>query len=488
MVTDDRLPGLAHEAVQSVGRGNEHSPRPTEGTFPIVSPIDRVEIIEIPDAGSDFATQAADTVVGAFAAWRATTIAERVGWLQRWAALIDEATDDLAAIIVHEMGKPIREARGEVAYASGFARTHAIDIQRLDGHILPSRDPSKRLEVSYQPVGPAVGITPWNFPAAMVMRTVAPALAAGCPIVLKPAEQTPLSALVLKELWHRAGGPPEVFEVVPCQSPAAVGSALIDHPGMRKLTFTGSQAVGSHLYQMAAKHMMRVSMELGGHAPFLVFEDADLDDAVAQVMGCKFRITGQTCVCVNRVLAQESIAGELLERLEQSFGSLVCGNPLQDATQVGPLVDDAGFAKVVEHVDDAIAQGARVHLGGQPVGGLTYEPTLLSDVNDEMKVMREETFGPVLPVATFTTEDEAVERANDSPWGLAAYLATRDLGRAHRVSERLEAGIVGVNDGIPGGDASAPFGGVKQSGVGRAGGRWGLHAYLEPQYRTLRLT
>jgi succinate-semialdehyde dehydrogenase/glutarate-semialdehyde dehydrogenase len=456
-------------------------------TFDVLSPIEGERVASIPDAGEADAERAAAGAVRAFPGWRATPARARAAILNRWANLIDEVQDDLAVLIVAEMGKPVREARAEVSYASDFARTHAIDVLRSDGLLLPGRHADQRIEVSYQPVGPAVGITPWNFPAAMVTRTAAPALAAGCTMVLKPAEQTPLTALVLGQLWQDAGGPPETLTVLTCLRPRDVVRRLLATPGIRKLTFTGSQAVGAELYQEAAKRMMRVSMELGGNAPFLVFADADIEAAADEVMRSKFRISGQTCVCVNRVLVDERISAELAACLEQRVSALRIGDPRESATDVGPLVNQAGLDKVVAHVQDAVEQGAQVRAGGGPAGGLVYAPTLLTGVHDEMLVTQQETFGPVLPVATFTSEEEALQRANATPFGLAAYVWTRDLGRAHRVAERLEAGIVGVNDGVPGGDASVPFGGVKESGVGRAGGRWGLQAYLEPQYRSIRL-
>ena len=478
-----QLPAVARRTLEAV-RGAAAGDRPA---FDVRSPIDGEPVASVPDAGEEEAARAAEGAARAFPGWRATLARDRATVLNRWANLIDEVQDELADLIVAEMGKPVREARAEVSYASDFARTHAIDVLRSDGLLLPGKHADQRIEVSYHPVGPAVGITPWNFPAAMVTRTAAPALAAGCTMVLKPAEQTPLTALVLGQLWQDAGGPPDTLTVLTCLRPRDVVRRLLATPGIRKLTFTGSQAVGTELYQEAAKRMMRVSMELGGNAPFLVFADADLDAAAEEVMRSKFRISGQTCVCVNRVLVDESVSADLVARLEQRVSALRTGDPRDSDTDVGPLVNQAGLDKVVAHVQDAVEQGARVRVGGQPAGGLVHSPTLLTSVHDQMRVSQQETFGPVLPVATFASEQEALQRANATPFGLAAYVWTRDLGRAHRVAERLEAGIVGVNDGVPGGDASVPFGGVKESGVGRAGGRWGLQAYLEPQYRSIRL-
>lgn len=456
-------------------------------TFDVVSPVDGTVVGAVEDMAAQAAAVRAEAVITAFPSWRDTTVRERAETLYRWADIIDSHAEELAALIVAEMGKPIREARGEVGYASGFARTHASDILRADGHLLPGRARNHRVEVSYKPVGPVLGITPWNFPAAMVLRTAAPALAAGCTILLKPAEQTPHLALKLAKYWREAGGPSDTFDILTCEHPRGVVRQLLSDHAFRKLTFTGSQAVGRELYQLAAGQMMRVSMELGGHAPFIVMPDADVEAAAHEIMRSKFRISGQTCVCVNRVLAHEDVAEALVAGLRHQISRLITGDPAEEATDIGPLVNQAGHDKVARHVTDARNHGARVLAGGKSAGGLCYEPTLLVGVEDSMLVMREETFGPVLPVATFATEDEAVARANAMGVGLAAYLWTRDLGAAHRISEALEAGIIGVNDGIPGGDPGVPFGGFKDSGVGRAGGRWGLHAYLEPQYRSIQL-
>lgn len=456
-------------------------------TFEVVSPVDGALVGAVMDMDAPTAGSMADVVVRAFPHWRATPARERAQALVRFADVIDAHEDTLAALIVAEMGKPIREARGEVGYASGFARTHAADILRLDGHLLPGRDRNHHVEVSYQPVGPVLGITPWNFPAAMVLRTVAPALAAGCTVLLKPAEQTPNVALKLAEYWSEASGSPDAFQVLTCEQPRTVIQHLVTDHGFGKLTFTGSQAVGRELYQLAAGQMMRVSMELGGHAPFIVMPDADVDAAADEIMRSKFRISGQTCVCVNRVLVHQDLGDRLATALQERIGRLITGDPRDESTDVGPLVNKAGYDKVATHVRDAVHGGAHLLAGGSPAGGLWYEPTLLTGVDDSMLIMREETFGPVLPISTFTTEQEAIARANALAVGLAAYVWTRDLGAAHRISEALEAGIIGVNDGIPGGDPSVPFGGFKDSGVGRAGGRWGLQAYLEPQYRSFRL-
>jgi succinate-semialdehyde dehydrogenase/glutarate-semialdehyde dehydrogenase len=384
------------------------------------------------------------------------------------------------------MGKPVAEARGEIRYAASFIEWYAEEAKRVYGATIPSQFPHKRLLVLHQPVGPVYAITPWNFPAAMVTRKVAPALAAGCTVILKPAEQSPLTAVRLRELWDQAGAPPGVFQVVTTDDPAAVSKVFLEDPRIRKLTFTGSTEVGKLLYAQAAFTMKRLSLELGGHAPFLIFEDADLDAAVREVCSSKFRNAGQTCVSVNRIYAHESIAEPFTARLVDAVRLLKVGDPLNEATQIGPLVDAQGLQKVSAHVEDAVSKGARVLTGGHALEGLFYAPTVLTNLHPGMRILNEETFGPVAPVLTFRTTAEAVALANDVPYGLAAYLWTRDLSRAFQVAEALDYGIVGVNDGLPS-TAQAPFGGFKDSGIGREGGKWGLDEYLETKYVSLAL-
>ena len=450
----------------------------TSGTFEIRSPIDGAAFARAADCGPEQARAAADRAAEAFAAWKRTTAYERSTILRRWMTLIVERTAELARLMAMEMGKPVTEGAGEVRYAANFVEWYAEEAKRVYGETIPSQFANKRILVMRQPAGVVYAITPWNFPCAMVTRKVAPALAAGCTVILKPAEQTPLSALVLADLWKEAGGPEGTLQVLPALDPVPVSQVLLDDARVRVLTFTGSTAVGMQLYERSAKTMKRVGMELGGHAPYLIFGDADLDAAVGQVTACKFRNAGQTCVCTNRIYVHESIAPEFTARLTQAAKSLRVGDPLDAATEVGPLVNADGFEKVREHMDDALSKGARVETGGRALEGLFFEPTVLTGVKPGMRMLEEETFGPVAPVMTFREDAEAIGLANDTQYGLAAYLWTRDMSRAMRVSEALEYGIVGCNDGVPS-TAQAPFGGVKNSGIGREGGRWGIDEFLD---------
>jgi succinate-semialdehyde dehydrogenase/glutarate-semialdehyde dehydrogenase len=449
-------------------------------TFPVRNPATGETLAEIADCGADEGRRALESAVEAFPAWKATPGAERSRILRRWCDLMTAQAEDIARSMTLEMGKPIVESRYEAKYAASFVDYYAEAARRIGGELLPAPFPHKRFLVRYEPVGPAYGITPWNFPAAMVTRKAAPALAAGCPFILKPAEQSPLTALLLAQLWEQAGGPKGVFQVLPALDPVPMSQVLISDPRIRKLTFTGSTDVGRLLYAQAAKTLKRVSLELGGNAPFLVFEDADMEKAAKEVAASKFRNAGQTCICTNRVLVQESIQPRFTEAFSDLTASLKVGDPMLEDTQIGPLVDEQGYAKVRAAVEDAVAKGARVAVGGEPRGGLFYAPTVLTEVRRGMKVLDEETFGPVAPVVPFRDEAEAVAMANATGYGLAGYLWTRDLGRAFRVAEALEYGLVGVNDGVPSAMApNAPFGGMKDSGVGREGGPWGLDEYLE---------
>ncbi|PHY12268.1 MAG: succinate-semialdehyde dehydrogenase (NADP(+)) [Acidobacterium sp.] len=455
-------------------------------SFDVINPATGASVGTVLNANADDARNAIEGAVAAFPLWKAKTAFERSNLLRRWRDLILKNEDAIARLMTSEMGKPITESRGEVKYAAGFVDWYAEEGKRAYGDIVPSHVANKRLLVIRQPVGPVYAVTPWNFPAAMVTRKVAPALAAGCTVVLKPAEQSPLTAVLLAELWIEAGGPADVFQVLTTADPVAVSEPFFADARVRKLTFTGSTEVGKLLYAQAARTVKRVSLELGGHAPFLVFEDAEIAAAVAQVMATKFRNAGQTCVCANRIYVHESIRDAFVAKMSDAVRALRVGDPTDDTTQVGPLVDRAGLDKVAAHVADAVAKGARAVVGGQAGQGLFFAPTLLVDVAAGMRILDEETFGPVAPVVGFTSEADVIAAANNTPYGLAAYLWTRDLGRAFRVSEALDYGIVGVNDGLPA-TPHAPFGGVKASGVGREGGRWGLEEYLDVKYVSIAL-
>ncbi len=455
-------------------------------TFSVRSPSTGEVVGEVADCGAAEALSAIEAAWSAFEAWRSTTAFERSAVLRRWHDLMLERRDELARVMSREMGKPVREARGEVAYAAGFVAWYAEEATRVYGEVFPSSAANKRLLALRQPVGPVYAVTPWNFPLAMVTRKAAPALAAGCSFVLKPAEQAPLSALLLADLWREAGGPPGTLQVLPASDPVALSDVMMQDPRIRKVTFTGSTEVGRILYGKSAATIKKLSLELGGHAPYLVFDDADVDDAVRQVMACKYRNAGQTCVCTNRIYVHRTVLDAFVERFTAATAALRVGDPLDEATDVGPLVDRQGLEKVERHMADARAKGAEVVTGGSAMDGLYFTPTVLVGVTRDMLLMHEETFGPVAPILVFDADDEAVRAANDTPYGLAAYLYTRDLERAWRVSEALDYGIVGVNDGVPS-VPFAPFGGVKQSGIGREGGPWGIQEYLDIKFVSMAL-
>ena len=454
--------------------------------FDVVSPATGRVVASVPDQGVSEARACADRAAAAFIAWRAETAFARSALLRKWFDAILADRDNIARLIASEMGKAVSEARGEVTYAASFVEWYAEEAKRVYGETVPSQFAHKRLMVMHQPVGPVYAITPWNFPAGMVTRKVAPALAAGCTVILKPAEESPLTALRLAELWRQAGGPADVLQLLTTSDPVSVTRVFMADARIRKVAFTGSTAVGARLYAESAPGMKRISLELGGHAPFIVFDDAELDGAVREVIATKFRNSGQTCVCANRIFVHERVHDAFVTKLVAVVEKLRVGDPLDEATQIGPLVNAAALAKVREHVSDALAGGAKVATGGSAKEGLWFTPTVLTGVRAGMQIMREETFGPVAPVISFSDETAVIAAANDVEFGLAAYIWTADLSRAFRVTEALDYGIVGVNDGLPA-TAQAPFGGMKMSGLGREGGKWGLDEYLEVKYVSIAL-
>jgi succinate-semialdehyde dehydrogenase/glutarate-semialdehyde dehydrogenase len=452
------------------------------GTLEVRNPANGELLGSVPDCGGAETRAAIEAAAAALPDWRARTAAERAALLRRFHALIIANQEDLAILMTAEQGKPLAEARGEIAYAAAFVEWFAEEARRVYGDVIPGHAQDRRIVVIKQPIGVVAAITPWNFPSAMLARKLAPALAAGCTIVCKPAHQTPLSALALAELSQRAGIPAGVINVL-TGSARAIGAELTANPLVRKLTFTGSTAVGKILLQQCAATVKKVSMELGGNAPFIVFDDADLDAAVAGAIVSKYRNTGQTCVCANRFLVQENVYAAFAAKLAAAVARLRVGDGLAGDTDQGPLIDANAVQKVSEHIADAVAKGARILTGGKlhALGGTFFEPTVLSGVTTEMLVAREETFGPVAPLFSFATESEAIRMANDTEFGLAAYVYTRDLGRSWRVPEALEYGMVGLNTGLISTEV-APFGGIKQSGMGREGSRYGLDDYLEIKY------
>ena len=452
-------------------------------SFAVHNPADGSLIAEVADLGAADITRAIDAAVPAQKAWAATPAKTRAMILRRWYDLIIENTDDLALILTTEMGKPLAEAKGEIAYGASFVDWFGEEARRICGDVLESPQADKRLLTFKQPIGVFGAITPWNFPIAMITRKVAPGIAAGCACVLKPAEQTPLSALALAELATRAGIPAGVMNIVTGMDAPAIGQALCSDSRIRKMTFTGSTEVGRILMRQSADTVKKMSLELGGNAPLLVFDDADLDVAVEGAMLSKFRNAGQTCVCANRIFVQDGIYDAFAKRLAEKAASMTVGAGTADGVEQGPLIDQQGFDKVCSHVEDAIANGANVMAGGKPhsLGGTFFEPTVLTGMTPKMRMFREETFGPVAGLFRFTDEAEAIEAANDTEFGLAAYLFTENAARLFRVSEALEYGIVAANTGIFSSEVG-PFGGVKNSGLGREGSKYGIDEFLEIKF------
>ncbi|MBK6788295.1 MAG: NAD-dependent succinate-semialdehyde dehydrogenase [Betaproteobacteria bacterium] len=459
---------------------------PGRARFAVHDPATGQELTQVANLGPADAEAAIAAANQAWPAWRAKTAKERAAILMKWFQLLHQHADDLARIMTAEQGKPLTEARGEVVYGASFVEWFAEEAKRVYGETIPTTDANKRYLVIKQPIGVCAAITPWNFPIAMITRKVAPALAAGCPVVIKPAEQTPLSALAAAELAQRAGMPAGVLNVLSADSESsiAIGGVLCASDVVRHLSFTGSTEVGRILARQCAPTVKKVSLELGGNAPFIVFDDADVDAAVEGAMVSKYRNAGQTCVCANRFYVQAGVYDAFVAKLAARAGGIQVGNGFEAGVNQGPLIDDAAIAKVESHVADAVAKGARVVIGGSRIGDRFYTPTVLAGVTSQMLCAREETFGPVAPVFRFETEAEAVQLANATEFGLASYFYSRDIGRVFRVGEALEYGMVGINTGLIS-TAEVPFGGVKQSGLGREGAHQGMDDYVEIKYLCL---
>jgi len=454
-------------------------------TFPVDNPASGEIIGNVPDMGVAETKRAIEAADKAWPAWRAKTAKERAAILRKWFDLMMANQDDLGLILTTEQGKPLAEAKGEIAYGASFVEWFAEEAKRIYGDVIPQHQADKRILVLKQPIGVSAMITPWNFPNAMITRKAAPALAAGCTVVIKPAEQTPFSALAMAELAERAGIPKGVFNVITGDAPT-IGKEMCANPTVRKVSFTGSTEVGRILMRQSADTIKKLSLELGGNAPFIVFDDADLDAAVEGAIASKYRNAGQTCVCANRIYVQDTVYDAFAAKLAEKVKEFKVGIGTEAGVIIGPLIDQQGMKKVEEHVADATAKGAKVMLGGKAHsrGGLFFEPTILTGVTQQMRVSNEETFGPVAPLYRFKTDDEAIAMANATEFGLAGYFYSRDIGRIFRAAEQLETGMVCVNSGILSTEV-APFGGVKQSGLGREGSKYGIEEYLEVKYLLL---
>lgn len=456
--------------------------------FPVVDPATGEVIAEVADMSPLDVREAITAAERAGKDWSRRSAKDRAALLLRWQSLMLENQEDLAQILTAEMGKPLTEARGEIAYGASFIQWFAEEGRRVYGDVIPGHAPDKRIIVLKQPIGVVAAITPWNFPNAMIARKVGPALASGCTFVVRPAEKTPLSALAMASLAERAGLPPGILSVVPGSDAAGMGQEMCSNPIVRKLTFTGSTEVGRILMRQCAHDIKKLSLELGGNAPFLVFDDADLDRAVEGALIAKYRNSGQTCVCANRILVHRPVMDSFSDKLARATAALKVGDGREPGIQIGPLVDDAGLAKVEAHVADAVAKGAKVLTGGRKseLGGTFFQPTVLAGVAPGMLIMDEETFGPVAPVIPFDTVEEGLQLANSTEFGLAAYFYARELSRVWKVAESLESGMVGINTGLIS-TAEAPFGGVKSSGLGREGSKYGIDDYLEIKYLCLQI-
>ncbi len=452
--------------------------------FDVFDPATGLKLVDVADLGVDETQAALQAAQNAWPAWRAKTAKERSAILMKWFQLMLDNADDLARIMTAEQGKPLAEAKGEVAYGASFIEWFAEEGKRVYGETIPTTDNNKRYLVIKQPMGVCAAITPWNFPIAMITRKVGPALAAGCPVVVKPAGQTPLSALAIAELGQRAGLPAGVLNIITAAKSTEIGKVLCESEIVRHLSFTGSTEVGRILAAQCAPTIKKLSLELGGNAPFIVFDDADLDSAVDGALASKYRNAGQTCVCANRLYVQDSVYERFVEKLALKVKAIKVGNGFEAGITQGPMIDDNAIKKIERHVADALDKGAKLLTGGKKIGNHFYEPTVLTEATSEMLCAREETFGPVAPVFRFKTEEEAIAMANATEFGLAAYFYSRDVGRIFRVGEGLESGMVGVNTGLIS-TAEVPFGGVKQSGLGREGSRYGIEDYVEIKYLCL---
>ena len=463
--------------------GGGWAPAQSGARFPVSNPSTGSLLAEVADFGAEDAREAIAGAEAALPAWRALTAKQRAALMRRWYDLIMANQEDLAQLMTAEQGKPLAEARGEIAYGASFIEWFAEEGKRVYGDIVPTFASGKRVLVMKEPVGVVAAVTPWNFPNAMITRKAAPALAAGCTFLIKPPSETPLSALALAELAHRAGIPPGVFNVIPSARASEIGKELTANPAVRKFTFTGSTEIGKLLMAQCSATVKKVSLELGGNAPFIVFEDADLDAAIDGAMISKFRNMGQTCVCANRILVQESVFDAFTRRFVERVGKMTVGDGCGDGVTQGPLINLEAIERIEGLVADAVVGGARIAIGGRrhALGGTFFEPTVLTGVTSSMAIAREEIFGPIATLLHFRDEAEAIQIANDTPYGLAAYFYTRDLGRTFRVTEALEYGIIGINEGVISTE-TAPFGGMKESGIGREGSKYGIEDFLEIKY------